>query len=168
MDGGFNMGADLIDLADVSRPDHHQVDVVRRPALHAKKPGSEGAVEKRRLDACDQAPRSERRGPALTTRISRKDLSAVSQGWHELPGRGDYDLCSVCWWEDEGVDPWGFSGQNGQTLAHAQHEYLSDERPYRQREGKVRTPRKNEARDPDWHPIESSLPRTSLPAYAGK
>lgn len=78
-------------------------------------------------------------------------------GYRTLPGRGDYDLCPVCWWEDEGVEPWEFSGPNGQTLAHAQHEYLSDERPYRQREGKVRAPRKKEARDPNWQPIERTL-----------
>jgi hypothetical protein len=75
-------------------------------------------------------------------------------GYRTLPGRGDYDLCPVCCWEDEGLEPWELSGPNGQTLVHAQHEYLSDERPYRQREGKVRAPRKNEARNPDWQPIE--------------
>jgi hypothetical protein len=75
-------------------------------------------------------------------------------GYRTLPGRGDYDLCPVCWWEDEGLEPWEFSGPNGQTLVHAQHEYVSDDRPYRQREGKVRAPRKNEARDPGWQPLE--------------
>lgn len=75
-------------------------------------------------------------------------------GYRTLPGRGDYDLCPVCWWEDEGLDPWEYSGPNHQTLLEAQHDYLTDERPYRQREGKVRAPRKNEARDPDWQPFE--------------
>jgi hypothetical protein len=75
-------------------------------------------------------------------------------GYRTLPGRGDYDLCPVCCWEDEGLEPWELSGPNGQTLVHAQHEYLSEERPYRQREGKVRAPRKKEARDLDWQPIE--------------
>lgn len=75
-------------------------------------------------------------------------------GYRTLPGRGDYDLCPVCWWEDDGVEPWEVSGPNGQTLVHAQHEFLTDDRPYRQREGKVRAPRKKEARDPDWQPLE--------------
>jgi hypothetical protein len=36
-----------------------------------------------------------------------------------LAGRGDYDLCPVCWWEDEGVEPWEYSDPNGQTLVEA-------------------------------------------------
>ena len=75
-------------------------------------------------------------------------------GHKTLPGRGDYDLCPVCWWEDEGVEPWEYSGPNGQTLVEAQQEYLAERRPYRRRPGKVRRPRRHEARDPDWRPFE--------------
>jgi plasmid stability protein len=75
-------------------------------------------------------------------------------GYRTLPERAEYDLCPVCWWEDEGLEPWEFSGPNAQTLVEAQQEYLADERPYRRRDGKVRAPRKREARDPDWSPID--------------
>jgi hypothetical protein len=75
-------------------------------------------------------------------------------GYRTLPGRGDYDLCPVCSWEDDGAEPWAVSGPNGQTLLEAQHEYLTDPRPHRRREGRVRPPQKAEARDPDWSPIE--------------
>lgn len=75
-------------------------------------------------------------------------------GYRTLPGQGDYDLCPVCWWEDEGVEPWEFSGPNARTLIKAQHEYLAEQRPYRLRPGRVRAPKKKEARDPDWQPIE--------------
>jgi hypothetical protein len=75
-------------------------------------------------------------------------------GYRTLSSLGDYELCPVCWWEDEGTEPWEISGPNGQSLVEAQHAFLTDERPYRQREGKVRAPRKKEARDPDWQPIE--------------
>jgi hypothetical protein len=75
-------------------------------------------------------------------------------GYKTLPGRGDYDLCSVCWWEDDGVEPWEISGPNGQTLVEAQQEYLSESRPYRRRSGKVRPPKRREARDPGWRPYE--------------
>lgn len=75
-------------------------------------------------------------------------------GYKTLPGRGDYDLCPVCWWEDEGVQPWEYSGPNAVTLVEAQQEYLSEGRPYRQRPGKVRPPKGREARDPDWRPFE--------------
>lgn len=75
-------------------------------------------------------------------------------GYKTLPSRGDYELCPVCWWEDDGGEPWEFSGPNGQTLVEGQAEFLADRRPYRRRPGKVRAPRKGEARDPDWRPFD--------------
>lgn len=75
-------------------------------------------------------------------------------GYKTLPDRGAYDLCPVCWWEDEGVEPWEFSGPNGQTLVEAQQEYLAQRRPYRLRAGNVRAPKRSEQRDPDWLPFE--------------
>ena len=75
-------------------------------------------------------------------------------GYKTLPGRGDYDLCPVCWWEDDGAEPWDSDGPNGRALIEAQLEYLTERRPYRQRPGKVRAPRKKEARDPGWQPLE--------------
>ncbi|MCL8250039.1 hypothetical protein AERO_01470 [Aeromicrobium fastidiosum] len=77
-------------------------------------------------------------------------------GYRTLDSLGDYELCPVCWWEDDGLEPWRVSGPNNQTLVEAQHAFLTDERPYRQREGKVRAPRKKEARDPSWQPLERS------------
>jgi Cysteine-rich CPCC len=75
-------------------------------------------------------------------------------GYKTLPGRGAYDLCPVCWWEDEGLEPWEFSGPNGQTLVEAQQEYLAQRLPYRLRPGKVRAPKRREERDPGWRPFE--------------
>jgi hypothetical protein len=75
-------------------------------------------------------------------------------GYKTLPGRGDYDLCPVCWWEDEGLEPWELSGPNARTLVEAQQEFLSESRPYRDRPGKVRPPKRREARDPVWRPYE--------------
>jgi Cysteine-rich CPCC len=75
-------------------------------------------------------------------------------GYKTLPDRGAYDLCPVCWWEDEGVEPWEVSGSNGQTLVEAQQEYLAQRLPHRLRQGKVRAPKRGEERDPDWRPFE--------------
>ncbi|MFL6002579.1 MAG: CPCC family cysteine-rich protein [Nocardioides sp.] len=75
-------------------------------------------------------------------------------GYKTLPHRGEYDLCPVCWWEDEGLEPWEFSGPNGKTLVEAQQEYLEQRLPYRLRQGKVRAPKRGEERDPDWLPFE--------------
>ena len=77
-----------------------------------------------------------------------------SCGYKTLPGRGGYDLCPVCWWEDDGGKPWEYSGPNGRTLVEAQQGYLAARRPYRLRPGKVRSPKRHEARDPDWRPYE--------------
>jgi hypothetical protein len=77
-------------------------------------------------------------------------------GYKTLPERFCYDLCPVCWWEDEGLEPWQYSDPNGQTLFEAQQEYLADRRPYRLRPGKVRAPKRSEARDPSWRPYEVS------------
>jgi hypothetical protein len=60
----------------------------------------------------------------------------------------------VCWWEDEGLEPWEYSGPNGRTLIEAQQEYLAQRRPHRLRASKVRAPRRHESRDPDWRPFE--------------
>jgi hypothetical protein len=60
----------------------------------------------------------------------------------------------VCWWEDEGLEPWEYSGPNGQTLVEAQQEYLARRLPYRLRPGKVRAPKRGEERDPAWRPFE--------------
>jgi hypothetical protein len=77
-------------------------------------------------------------------------------GYKTLPERGDYDVCPVCWWEDEGpgLKPWEISGPNAQTLIEAQQEYLAETRPYSRRPGGVRAPRRKEARDPDWRPFQ--------------
>lgn len=75
-------------------------------------------------------------------------------GYRTLPDRGAYDLCPVCWWEDEGSEPWEYSGANGQTVVEAQQEYLSQRLPYRLRPGKVRAPKRGEEREPDWRPFE--------------
>ena len=75
-------------------------------------------------------------------------------GYRTLPDRAAYDLCPVCWWEDEGLEPWEYSGPNGRTLIEAQQEYLAEHRPYRLRPGKVRAPKREEARDADWRPYE--------------
>jgi hypothetical protein len=75
-------------------------------------------------------------------------------GYKTLPDRGAYDLCPVCWWEDEGTEPWDVSDPNGRTLVEAQQEFLAQRLPYRLRPGKVRAPRRGEERDPDWQPFE--------------
>ena len=66
----------------------------------------------------------------------------------------NYELCPVCWWEDDGGEPWEYSGPNGESLVEAQQRYLAQDLPHRLRPGKVRAPRPGEEREPDWRPVE--------------
>lgn len=91
--------------------------------------------------------------PLRSARLGRM-YACPCCGYKTLPERGSYDLCPVCWWEDEGLEPWEYSGPNAQTLVEAQQAYLAERRPYRRRPGKVRAPKKQEARDPGWRPYE--------------
>ena len=77
-------------------------------------------------------------------------------GCKTLPQRAYYDPCPVCYWEDEGGEPWAYSGPNGETSGEAQQRYLARNLPHRLRTGNVRAPKWGEERDPDWRPIEDT------------
>lgn len=45
-------------------------------------------------------------------------------GYRTLPGKGDYDICPVCFWEDDGTkDPAAYSAPNHMTLAEGQKNF---------------------------------------------
>lgn len=76
-------------------------------------------------------------------------------GYRTLPERGAYDLCPVCWWEDDAAatDAESLAGPNGTTRAEGQRLY--------QRYGacdlrgvhRVRPPAPREPREPAWVPL---------------
>jgi len=51
------------------------------------------------------------------TGIEMKLLRCYCCGYKTLRGRGEYDICRVCWWEDDGgSDPEKYSSVNHMTL----------------------------------------------------
>ncbi len=63
-------------------------------------------------------------------------------------------MCRVCGWEDERSEPWEYSGPNAQMHVEAQQTYLSQCRRTRFGQRNGRSPKRREARDPDWRPYE--------------
>jgi hypothetical protein len=71
-------------------------------------------------------------------------------------GPGDYDLCPVCFWEDDGMhedDAASMAGPNGMTLAEGQRLYRRYGTSALHALGQVRPPAPSEPRDPDWRPV---------------
>jgi Cysteine-rich CPCC len=70
-------------------------------------------------------------------------------------GPGDYDLCPVCFWEDDGMhgdDAASRQGPNGMALAEGQRLYRRYGASALHCLSKARPPAVNEPRDPDWQP----------------
>jgi hypothetical protein len=71
-------------------------------------------------------------------------------------GPGEYDLCPVCFWEDDGMhdhDAASIDGPNGITLAEGQRRYRRYGTSALDCLGKTRPPTPDEPRDPDWRPL---------------
>lgn len=74
-------------------------------------------------------------------------------GYQTLPELGSYELCPVCWWEDDPEQakrPWAWGGANGISLVEAQQAYLLHGAVDANAVRRVRAPQPNEARRSDW------------------
>ena len=86
-------------------------------------------------------------------------LACPCCGYATLPERDLYELCPVCFWEDDPSESrsLGFAGgANGVTLVAAQRTYLRIGAMHPSFLDKVRPPRPDEARVADWHEFETS------------
>jgi hypothetical protein len=69
------------------------------------------------------------------------------------PAEGSYDICEVCFWEDDPVqfkDPNFEGGANLTSLSQAQENFISFGASDRRFLGYVRKPEKSEDRDQNW------------------
>jgi Cysteine-rich CPCC len=76
-------------------------------------------------------------------------------GYRTLPERGYFELCPVCWWEDDpgqADQPWAWGGPNGISLVEAQQAYLRYGAKAVEDVSRVRAPHPDETRDLDWRP----------------
>lgn len=78
-------------------------------------------------------------------------------GHRTLLERDYYELCPVCFWEDDPEQaerPWAWGGANGISLVEGQQAYLRDGAVHSEAVSKVRPPRPDEARDQNWQPYD--------------
>ena len=78
-------------------------------------------------------------------------------GYRTLSERDYYELCPVCFWEDDPEQaerPWGWGGANGISLVEGQQAYLRYGAVDSEAVSKVRPARVNEARDEGWQPYD--------------
>lgn len=84
---------------------------------------------------------------------------------HEPPG--SYDICKVCFWEDDGVqllDPAYPGGANKPSLTECQENFRRVGACEERFVGNVRPPEAQEIRDPEWRPArETDLKRSRVP-----
>lgn len=69
---------------------------------------------------------------------------------------GTYELCPICFWEDDGVqsdDPDYKGGANVVSLRQAQRNFVEFGASERQFVQRVRRPGDTDVRDPNWKPI---------------
>lgn len=74
----------------------------------------------------------------------------------DVPANGSYDICPVCFWEDDPVqlkNPDYVGGANHISLRQAQKNFLEFGACEKNMKSHVRAPREDEARDEDWTPL---------------
>jgi hypothetical protein len=76
-------------------------------------------------------------------------------GYRTLPERRAYELCPVCFWEDDpnqADEPLSSEGANGVSLIEAQKTFIQYGAMHPDFRSNVRGPRTGEERTPDWRP----------------
>jgi hypothetical protein len=91
--------------------------------------------------------------------IEGEGATCACCGYRTLPeGAGNYEICPVCWWEDDPVQmasPLLRGGANAVSLVEAQLYFISSGFSDPRFTAHVRAPAGTEEADPAWRPWES-------------
>jgi hypothetical protein len=91
---------------------------------------------------------------------TRKSYTCACCGYRTLGRRpGNWDICHICFWEDDPVqllDPWYRGGANNVSLQEAQQNYAKAGVSEQRFKSNVKGVLPGDVRDPSWRPLEES------------
>lgn len=85
-----------------------------------------------------------------------EDITCPCCGYKTLSEIGAYEICPVCFWEDDPTnrdDP-NYDGANGMSLKQGQRNYIEIGACDSEMKRYTRAPDEQENQDPNWSPLE--------------
>lgn len=92
--------------------------------------------------------------------MARGRYTCACCGYRTLQEKpGSYEICTICFWEDDPVqllDPWFPGGANGASLEQAQQSFARVGVSEPRFKEHVRAVLPTDTRDPSWRPVQES------------
>ncbi len=80
-------------------------------------------------------------------------------GYKVFEERGNYEICPICYWEDDDVqlaDPWFEGGANTPSLVAAQKNYTKFGSMEQRFQKNTRKATESDEKDSEWRPVDDS------------
>lgn len=104
---------------------------------------------------------------ALGAARTRKTETCACCGFNTLEDKGYYEICEICFWEDDHVqeaDPWLDCGANAVSLFEAQQNYKKYGAMEKRFIDEVRAIEPSDEKNPEWRPLnEADKARATTP-----